>query len=206
MLSGPSGKGRKRQKKGEKGRFRPISRTGGQIPLKPPSVTPPFAALQFLWRDRTIHHHHGASTFGRSREGYGRYDFPVFSRMWVSTVELVTQSSTLLSGGGGREFSAPFFWAGYSWDIRDPDVGISQTKTLCKWPFSVVLDREWPGCPGIWVGTSRVWKNFMQENFELIFSYPNGAKQLHPPAQKHSHPFKNHFPKDLAVLKILRSY
>ena len=47
--------------------------------------------------------------------------------------------------------------------------GISRTKTLCKWPFSVVLDREWPGCPGIWVGTSRIWKNFMQENFGLIF-------------------------------------
>ena len=61
------------------------------------------------------------------------------------------------------------FWAGYSWDIRDPDVGISRTKTLCKWPFSVVLDREWPGCPGIWVGTSRIWKNFVQENFGLIF-------------------------------------
>ena len=58
---------------------------------------------------------------------------------------------------------------GYSWDIRDPDVGISRTKTLCKWPFSVVLDREWPGCPRIWVGTSRIWKNFMQENFGLIF-------------------------------------
>ena len=39
-------KGRKRQKKGEKGRFRPISRTGGQTPLKPPFVTPPFAAAQ----------------------------------------------------------------------------------------------------------------------------------------------------------------
>ena len=42
----PSGKGRKRQKKGRKGRLRPISRTGGQTPLKPPFVTPPFAALQ----------------------------------------------------------------------------------------------------------------------------------------------------------------
>ena len=31
--------------------------------------------------------------FGRSREGYGRYDFPVFSRIWVSTVDLGTQSS-----------------------------------------------------------------------------------------------------------------
>ena len=36
----------KMQKKGRKGRFRPISRTGGQTPLKPPFVTPPFAALQ----------------------------------------------------------------------------------------------------------------------------------------------------------------
>ena len=47
--------------------------------------------------------------------------------------------------------------------------GTSRTKTLCKNPFSVVLDTEWPGCPGIWVGTSRIWKNFMQENFGLIF-------------------------------------
>ena len=60
-------------------------------------------------------------------------------------------------------------WAGYSWDIRDPDVGISRAKNLCKWPFLIVLAREWPGSPGIWVGTSRIWKNFMQENFGLIF-------------------------------------
>ena len=46
MLFAPSGKGRKRQKKGGKGRFRPISRKGGQTPLKPPFVTPPFAAAQ----------------------------------------------------------------------------------------------------------------------------------------------------------------
>ena len=38
---------RKRAKKGEKGRFRPISGKGGQTPLKPPFVTPPFAAAQF---------------------------------------------------------------------------------------------------------------------------------------------------------------
>ena len=40
---------RKRAKKAEKdenGRFRPISRKGGQTPLKPPFVTPPFAAAQ----------------------------------------------------------------------------------------------------------------------------------------------------------------
>ena len=46
VLCAPSGKGRKRQKKGEKGRFRPISGKGGQTPLKPPFVTPPFAATQ----------------------------------------------------------------------------------------------------------------------------------------------------------------
>ena len=50
------------------------------------------------------------------------------------------------------------FWAGYSWDIRDPEVGISRSKTLCKWPFSLVLHREWPGRPCIWVGTPRIWK------------------------------------------------
>ena len=49
VLIGPSGKGRKRQKKGEKGRFRLISRKGGQTPLKPPFVTPPFAAAQLTW-------------------------------------------------------------------------------------------------------------------------------------------------------------
>ena len=42
MLLAPSGKRRKRQKKGDFGRFRPISRKGGQTPLKPPFVTPPF--------------------------------------------------------------------------------------------------------------------------------------------------------------------
>ena len=36
-------KGRKRAKKG---RFRPISRKSGRTPLKPPFVTPPFAAAQ----------------------------------------------------------------------------------------------------------------------------------------------------------------
>ena len=51
MLFAPSGKGRKRQKKGEKGRFRPISRKGGQTPLKPPFVRPPFVAAQL----RSIH-------------------------------------------------------------------------------------------------------------------------------------------------------
>ena len=46
MLLAPSRKGRQRQKKGAKGRFQPTSRTGGETPLKPPFVTPPFAASQ----------------------------------------------------------------------------------------------------------------------------------------------------------------
>ena len=50
MLFAPSGKGRKRQKKGEKGRKRAkkaaFGRKGGQTPLKPPFVKPPFAAAQ----------------------------------------------------------------------------------------------------------------------------------------------------------------
>ena len=51
VLSAPSGKRWKRQKKGENGRFRPISRKGGQAPLKPPFVTPPFAASHSLRAD-----------------------------------------------------------------------------------------------------------------------------------------------------------
>ena len=47
MLFAPSGEGRKRQKKGEKGRSRPISRKGtARHPFKPPFVTPPFAAAR----------------------------------------------------------------------------------------------------------------------------------------------------------------
>ena len=38
--------------------------------------------------------------------------------------------------------------------------GMSRTRTLC---------RDWPGRPAIWVGTSQDQKNFMQENFGLIF-------------------------------------
>ena len=49
MLFRPSRKGRKRQKKGGKGRFRPISGKGGQTPLKPPFVTPPFATAQVIF-------------------------------------------------------------------------------------------------------------------------------------------------------------
>ena len=75
------------------------------------------------------------------------------------------------------------FWAGYSWDIRHPDVGISRTKTLSNWPFSVVLDTEWPGCPGIWVGTSRIWKNFICiRKLRADFSYhiKERGRKAHP--------------------------
>ena len=48
VLFAPSEKWRKGQKKAEKGRFRPISRKGSQTPLKPPFVTPPFAAASMV--------------------------------------------------------------------------------------------------------------------------------------------------------------
>ena len=50
------------------------------------------------------------------------------------------------------------------------------TKTLCKLPFSVVLEREWLGCPRIWVGDLGRdvpdLENFMQEDFGLSFFVP----------------------------------
>ena len=46
---------------------------------------------------------------------------------------------------------------------------MSRQRLLRKVPSSFVLDRSWPGCPAIWVGTSRDEKNFMQENFGLTF-------------------------------------
>ena len=48
-------------------------------------------------------------------------------------------------------------------DIPDPGPGMSRTKTLCKVPFAVVFDREWPGCPAIWAGTPRDQENFIQQ-------------------------------------------
>ena len=59
------------------------------------------------------------------------------------------------------------------------DVGIPRTKTLCKWPFSVVLDREWPGCPGSWVGTSRIWKNFYARKLWADFLFLNFKPSPH---------------------------
>ena len=61
--------------------------------------------------------------------------------------------------------------------IPRPGPGTSWTETLCKVPLSVVLDREWPGCPEIWVGTSRDQKDSMQENFGLSF-VPSILEQL----------------------------
>ena len=72
MLFGPSRKGRRRQKKGEKGRFWPISRTGGQTPLKPPLVTPPFAALHDLVKN-------GFRASARNKKKNGSRDW---SRNW----------------------------------------------------------------------------------------------------------------------------
>ena len=57
----------KRPEKCEKGRFRPISRIGGQTPLKRPFVTPPFAALQLRESETTI-----KIKFAHFRGGLGR--------------------------------------------------------------------------------------------------------------------------------------
>ena len=57
-------------------------------------------------------------------------------------------------------------------ESRDPDVRISLTP-------GPVLDREWPGCPRIWVGMSQDLgarlghlENFLQETFGLILFVP----------------------------------
>ena len=64
---------------------------------------------------------------------------------------------------------------GFGRDVRGTMSSGTQTsgypvqKLYASGLFSVVLDREWPGCPGIWIGTSRIWKNFTQENFGSFF-------------------------------------
>ena len=45
-------------------------------------------------------------------------------------------------------------------------------KNFVQVAFSVVLDREWPGYPGLWVGTSRIWKKFYARKLWADFSYP----------------------------------
>ena len=77
----------------------------------------------------------------------------------------------------GRDLFARFAWWTFRRTEKQPKhkvfgrhiPGISRTQTSGGWPLSVVLDTEWPGCPGIWVGMSRIWENFLQENFGLIF-------------------------------------
>ena len=54
-------------------------------------------------------------------------------------------------------------------------IGMSRTKTFGKAPFCVVLDREWPGCPTIWVGTSRnsgFSLGFYETKLWVDFSFP----------------------------------
>ena len=50
----------------------------------------------------TIYHHRGAQILADPAKAMVDTMFPVFPRIWVSTVDLGTQSSILLSGGGGR--------------------------------------------------------------------------------------------------------
>ena len=49
------------------------------------------------------------------------------------------------------------------WDVPDRGTGMSRTITLCKVIFSVGLAKEWPGCPAIWVGTSRDHKTLRKK-------------------------------------------
>ena len=71
-----------------------------------------------------------------------------------------------------------------------------------------VLDREWPGCPGIWVGTSRIWKNFMQEN---LFLHTTDQEHKISPKRKFSagrpcrHPCKN-FGQALQILEKKQAF
>ena len=83
---------------------------------------------------------------------------------------------------------------------QGPRRRISRTKTLCKWPFSVVLDTEWPGCPGISVGTSGFGKTSCKRTLGWFF-VPYDLAQS--PQTEIWTPSKN-YPKDPAVLKIVR--
>ena len=93
MLFRPSGKGQKRQKKGEKGRFRPISRKGGQTPLKPPFVTPPFAAAQ-----------------RRGRVQWGRSAWGPCTSIWAANAHLwyQEQAPSCLVGAGWDDQNGSF--------------------------------------------------------------------------------------------------
>ena len=88
MLFAPSGKGRKRQKKGEKGRFRPISRKGGQTPLKPPFVTPPFVT----------------PPFAAAQLSSLPLNFPTFSES-VASIHLLPESRHFLRGGNREGYT-----------------------------------------------------------------------------------------------------
>ena len=59
----------------------------------------------------------------------------------------------------GREILGNTFSVLKSCDVPHPGPGTSSTRTSCKVPCLVALDREWPGCPAIWVRTSRDQKN-----------------------------------------------
>ena len=61
------------------------------------------------------------------------------------------------------------FWRDIPGTSGTQTSGYPGQKLLCRWPFSVVSDREWPGCPGFGSGRPGFGKNFMQENSGLIF-------------------------------------
>ena len=99
---------------------------------------------------------------------FRRFRFPVVRFGYWATLKLQKGKNSL-----NIKFSGTLF-LGY----QGPNVGISLTPTLgcpgqklyARGPcLSIVLEREWPGCPAIWVGRSRDQKNLMQENVGLIF-------------------------------------
>ena len=79
-------------------------------------------------------------------------DWPFSRHYYILTKKRNPESSLNTKFLGGR-------FLGHQgprrWDILD--------KNFMQVAFFCCLDREWPGCPRIWVGTSRIWKDFMQE-------------------------------------------
>ena len=129
VLFGPSGKGRKRQKKGELGRFRPISRTGGQTPLKPPCVTPPFAALQFNSEVTGTD-----SVILSSLQFWIRHNYSywlLLELITVTAIEIETESSFLHTIPTGKDICA--FFCIRTWNTNSIHTYVNISEHLRFW-------------------------------------------------------------------------
>ena len=139
VLFAQSGQGRKGQKKGEKGRFRPISGKGGQTPLKPPFVTPPFAAAQF-WEIGPFRGWLG-SFRGLSRGLFGAFSGPILLRAPPPREKRRNCPERALFGPIGAfrakpPFAKPPF--GFPWENV---VGAKTAPTAISWTFAPFLRR-----------------------------------------------------------------